>query len=207
MKFHNVHGNNVILDNTGQRASRTTSFCDGITFSDSPIKTNTIIPLRIYSPANEWLGYLFIGMTTRDPNTFSENNLPKHSLSLFNEEDIWIKQIFSQWANSLITLQLTKNGSLDIGINGGPRKPFIIGLPLDNPLWLIVDLHGATTCVQYATYHQSNPSEFLVLGPDVNSALKCGANGIVPYNSVRTMLLGPFNSGKSTLKQALVNQK
>ncbi|KFM62743.1 Protein neuralized, partial [Stegodyphus mimosarum] len=64
MKFHNIHGCNVTIDDGGSRASRTSSFCDGITFSHKPVAINSRISLLL--GANEdWTGALRLGVTSQ----------------------------------------------------------------------------------------------------------------------------------------------
>jgi protein neuralized len=209
MKFHEIHGSNISLDESKQKASRTSSFCDAIVFSDNPIRVNSFIPIKISSSDTQWLGSLFLGVTTRNPYIFSESSLPKHILGLYSEEDFWIKSIPSHWMNSNITIHLTFDGLMEVMTNDEPNvvHNFLTELPVDSPLWLILDLYGSSNSVQFSTYQCPMSSEMLLLGPDMSTAFKCGADGVVPYNQTRIMLIGPNSSGKSSLKMALINTK
>ena len=207
MKFNEIHGLNIQLDESKQKAFRNNSFYDGIVFSDTPIRINSFIPIKISSPANQWLGSIFLGVTTRDPKYFIDNSLPKHIIGLCNEEDFWIKSIPSRWSDSNIIIHLTYDGLMEITANDEPNLTliFFADLPVNRPLWLIIDLYGSSNSVQLSTYNSPMSSEMLLLGPDMTTAFKCGSEGVVPYNRTRIMLIGPSQSGKSSLKKALIH--
>ena len=207
MKFSEIHGLNVHLDETKQKAVRNNSFFDGIVFSDNPIRINSFIPIKICSPANQWLGSVFLGVTSRNPKHFVDNSLPKHIIGLCSEDDFWIKSIPSRWSDSNLIIHLTYDGLMEISCNEEPSLTlaFLSDLPVSDPLWLIIDLYGSSNSVQLATYNSPMSSEMLFLGPDMSSAFKCGSEGVVPYKRTRIMIIGPRTSGKSTLKKALIN--
>lgn len=209
MKFSEIHGLNVQLNESKQKAVRNNSFYDGIVFSDDPIRINSFVPIKVCSPANQWLGSLFLGVTSRNPKFFIDNSLPKHIIGLCNEEDFWIKSIPSRWTDSNIIIHLTYDGLMEITSNQEPNLTvtFLSELPISGPLWLIIDLYGSSNSVQLATYNSPMSSEMLLLGPDMSTAFKCGAEGVVPYKRTRVMLIGPKNSGKSSLKKVIINNR
>ncbi|GIX84685.1 protein neuralized [Caerostris darwini] len=100
MKFHSVHGCNVVIDEGGSRASRTSSFCDGITFSSKPLSINSRISVHL--GANEdWTGALRIGITTHDPVTFANKKLPRYVCpDLTSKAGFWARPLPEAWARN-----------------------------------------------------------------------------------------------------------
>src|SRR5699024_9516896 len=85
------------------------------------------------------------------------------------------------------------------------RYSFFENLPVNFPLWLVIELYGSSNCVQLPTFPSLNAKEIVSLGSDATATFKCGEEGIVPYNFARIVLIGPKSSGKSLLKNILSN--
>lgn len=223
MKFHELHGINVVLDETRRIANRINSFCDAFVLSSQPLRQNFSIVIKLSSTillnesnkqcsqTTNWLGNCFLGLTSKNPSSFIESIYPKHLINLLanKSEDVWIKQIDTNWSDASLILNLNSDGQLEIVTEFDPeiRYIFLDGLPVNFPLWLVFDLYGRTNQIQFPHYTASNSPEIVSLGSDVYSTFKCGENGIVPYNSGRIILIGPKNSGKSQLKNMLFNRK
>ncbi|UXI17726.1 exostosin-1 [Sarcoptes scabiei] len=222
MKFHELHGINVVLDETRRIANRINSFCDAFVLSSQPLRQNFSIVIKLSSTillnesnkqcsqTTNWLGNCFLGLTSKNPSSFIESIYPKHLINLLanKSEDVWIKQIDTNWSDASLILNLNSDGQLEIVTEFDPeiRYIFLDGLPVNFPLWLVFDLYGRTNQIQFPHYTASNSPEIVSLGSDVYSTFKCGENGIVPYNSGRIILIGPKNSGKSQLKNMLFNR-
>nr|XP_046909481.1 protein neuralized-like [Dermatophagoides farinae] len=210
MKFHDIHGVNVSLDDNKRIAKRTNSFCDAFVFSSNPMRMNTPMIIQLSSRlSSEWHGACFIGLTTRNPVNFMETIYSKHIINLLttNVDDVWIKQIRPEWSNDSLILSLNSDGVFEIITEYEPnlKYMFLENLPINFPLWLILDLYGQTEQVQFPHYSSPNCREIVSLGSDIYSTYKCGENGIVPYNSARIILIGPKSSGKSQLKNIFIS--
>ncbi|OTF76449.1 Neuralized-like protein [Euroglyphus maynei] len=203
MKFHDVHGVNASLDESKRIAKRINSFCDAFVFSSNPLRLNTPIIIRLSSRlTSEWHGTCFIGLTSRNPANFMETVYSKHIINLLttNVDDVWIKQISSDWSNVSLILSLNSDGFFEITTEYDPSLNYVFleNLPINLPLWLILDLYGQTEQVQFPRYSSPNSREIVSLGSDIYSTYKCGENGIIPYNSARIILIGPKSSGKKS---------
>ncbi|CAF1197888.1 unnamed protein product, partial [Rotaria sordida] len=82
VSFHQkTFGKNIQLDNNALRATRHTSYDDGITFTNRQIKMNEYIHIRIDSNESRILmGSLAIGFTQIDPNTIQIHELCKSAV-------------------------------------------------------------------------------------------------------------------------------
>ena len=183
MYFHAVHGKNIVLSNDSSQAKRTSGFCQGITFSNNPLTplqrvtfvvgsdlnagsagqaTNgasgqqaLLVSKRSKKPA--WNGCLRIGLTTKNPITFTSSDLPEFAHpTLLNTEGFWVTVIKSSFLKNgnKISIVLDQTNSLQLAINY-VVKATLFGnnmIPSNNPamkLWLILDLYGATNIVQF----------------------------------------------------------
>lgn len=207
MRFHEVHGANASLDDARKVARRTSSFCDSFVFSEVPLRLNSYTAIRLSSSEVEWQGGCFLGVTSRNPHSFIESAFSKHILTLLNTEDVWIRSVPEKWTGASLIVHLTFDGQLEILSEFEPNVRYIFfeNLPVNFPLWLVIDLYGATNCVQLPTFLSPNSKEIVLLGSDAAATFKCGEQGIVPFNFARIVLIGPKSSGKSLLKNILAN--
>ena len=207
MKFHEVHGVNVSLDSTRKVAQRTGSFCDAFVFSEVPLRHNSYTAVRLTSDDTEWHGQCFLGVTSRNPISFAESAISKQIISLINTEDVWIRPIPDSWSSTNMIIHLTFDGQLEVTNQHEPNVRFMLfeNLPVNFPLWLMIELYGASNSVTFPVYTSPNSREIISLGSDAGSTFKCGEDGIVPYNVARVVLIGPKSSGKSMLKNILCN--
>lgn len=58
MGFHEVHGENVRLEQGNKVARRAESFCKAIVFSSRPVQVNEKVVLRLTEISNSWSGAL-----------------------------------------------------------------------------------------------------------------------------------------------------
>ena len=210
MKFHDVHGVNASIDETKHIARRTNSFCDAFVFSSNPLRLNQPIIIKLSSrQTSEWHGQCFLGLTTRNPTNFIETVYSKHIINLLttNVDDVWIKPINSDWSNASLILTLNSDGHFEITTEFDTNLKYIFleNLPIQFPLWLIIDIYGQTEQIQFPRYQSPNSKEIISLGSDIYSTYKCGEMGIFPYNSARIILIGPKLSGKTQLKNMFIS--
>lgn len=58
MGFHEVHGENVRLEQGNKVARRAESFCKAIVFSSRPVQINEEVVIRLTELSNSWSGAL-----------------------------------------------------------------------------------------------------------------------------------------------------
>lgn len=209
MKFHEMQGVNVEVDETRRMARRVCSFCDAFVFSEAPLRLNSMVAVRLQSPETQWAGHAFVGVTSKNPISFVEGANLKHITQLLAAEDVWIRPVQPAWASASLVLHLTYDGQLEVITDTEPNVRYCLleNLPVNFPLWLVVDIYGATNCVQLPTYSQPNSREIVALGSDVYATYKCGKEGVMPYNYAHIVLIGPKSAGKTTLKAVLASNQ
>lgn len=84
IKFHDVHGQNILLSQGQKLAARNEkSFCDAIVFTHRPIRVYEKVFFKIVRLSSLWNGMIRFGFTSVDP----ENLRSKPTNSLQNEDD------------------------------------------------------------------------------------------------------------------------
>ncbi|GFT80972.1 protein neuralized [Nephila pilipes] len=207
MKFHGVHGCNVLIDEGGCRASRTSSFCDGITFSSKPLAINSRISLHL--GANEdWTGALRIGVTTNDPAAFANKKLPRYVCpDLTSKPGFWARPLPEIWAKhgNRLTFYVNCKGQLHLFVNNDHKGAVLTGLPLKEQLWILLDLYGISVSAKFVSNSGSAPSEVIARGPEAVEAYQHAlTHGSTPYYHTRLALVGPPDGKKTLLKKLLV---
>ncbi|KAH7971499.1 hypothetical protein HPB49_025145 [Dermacentor silvarum] len=161
MRFHGVHGANVLIDEGGKRATRLTSFCDAVTFSAKPVAVGSRLSLQLTSN-DSWTGALRLGLTTHDPatavvsstvTTTSTANpggaiaLPRFSWpDLASKQGYWIRPLPERWIAHCfkLTFYVNAQGHFQLFVDSDYKGALFSGLPTKERLWLIVDLYGIT---------------------------------------------------------------
>ena len=127
----------------------------GVVFSARPVKPKQRICLELrrrrhHAPVgdigNDVPGSARLGFTRHDPATFT-NNLPPFAVpDLIDRDGFWARAVGDvQRVGGRVTLWLDDNGSARWNVDGVDRGVFMDGLPVDEPLWLLVDLYGPVT--------------------------------------------------------------
>jgi hypothetical protein len=213
MYFHSVYGKNIKLSSDNSQAKRTAGFCQGITFSNNPLtplQRVTFIVEQI--PEHAWTGNLRIGLTTKNPATLISSELPDFSYpTLRNTESYWITCIKPSHLKSgnRISLVLDTKNCLHLEINYVVKTTLFDQVPQTaQKLWLILDIYGATSMVQFLP-SDDTPYEIKKRGLDAvnnfHSALISG--GSKSIYKTRLLIVGQDNNTKNNLKQCLINSK
>ncbi|KAL3221232.1 hypothetical protein MRX96_029569 [Rhipicephalus microplus] len=200
MRFHGVHGANVLIDEGGKRATRLASFCDAVTFSAKPVAVGSRISLQLTSNES-WTGALRLGLTTHDPATavVSSNATTTTSGSTANGGGAAITL-------PRLTLYVNAQGHFQLFVDSDYKGALFSGLPTKERLWLIVDLYGITVSAKFVAPCSSAPVEVVARGPDAVRAYKQAcAEGSVPLYRTRLYIVGCPGAGKTSLKRALLN--
>ncbi|XP_075540711.1 E3 ubiquitin-protein ligase neur isoform X2 [Dermacentor variabilis] len=150
MGFHEVHGENVRLEQGGKVARRAESFCKAIVFSSRPVQVNERVVLRITELSNGWSGALRLGFTSHDPVTL-QGTLPKYACpDLTNRPGNWAKALGERYATegTLLHYYVNNMGEVFFGINGEEKGLFLNGVDTRGPLWALIDIYGNTTAIK-----------------------------------------------------------
>lgn len=150
MGFHEVHGENVRLEQGGKVARRAESFCKAIVFSSRPVQVNERVVLRITELSNGWSGALRLGFTAHDPVTL-QGTLPKYACpDLTNRPGNWAKALGERYATegTLLHYYVNNIGEVFFGINGEEKGLFLNGVDTRGPLWALIDIYGNTTSIK-----------------------------------------------------------
>src|SRR5699024_10948700 len=100
-------------------------------------------------------GACFIGITSKNPTSFIESAYSKHLINLMaNGDDVWIRQIPAAWSGAHLTIHLTFDVQLEITTEHDSTQKYVFlgNLPVNFPLWLVIDLHGSTSSVHFPSY-------------------------------------------------------
>lgn len=168
LRFHKVHGQNVILSNGKTRASRGDSFCKGICFSNRPISINEKVYIRFVETCSSWSGVLRFGFTNIDPITLNNDDLPRYACpDLTNMSGNWAKALGERYAESanLLFFYITRRGDVRYGINGVEKGLFFSGVSMSGPLWALLDIYGNTVSVEFA-----DPDTISSIPPSINNS-------------------------------------
>uniref|UniRef100_A0A674C541 E3 ubiquitin-protein ligase NEURL1B n=1 Tax=Salmo trutta TaxID=8032 RepID=A0A674C541_SALTR len=147
-RFHpQAKGKNIRLDGQLRRATRKNSFCNGITFSQRPVRLYQKVRLRLSGVHNGWSGALRFGFTSLDPSELNSSNIPKYACpDLVTRPGYWAKALPERLAirNNVLSFWADRHGRVFYSINEEEPVLFHCGLSIGCPLWAIIDIYGLT---------------------------------------------------------------
>ncbi len=115
LSFHRVHGEQIRLSENQTRASRD-RLNNNLLFTNRPILPNEIVEFLIEEISTEFYGIIRIGLTTIDPDSFTEQTLPKSMPT--NEPQNWFvpapRGTPNIKKNKIIRLTYTSEGDVSI---------------------------------------------------------------------------------------------
>ncbi|XP_064811543.1 E3 ubiquitin-protein ligase NEURL1B isoform X2 [Oncorhynchus masou masou] len=145
-RFHpQAKGKNIRLDGQLRRATRKNSFCNGITFSQRPVRLYQKVRLRLSGVHNGWSGALRFGFTSLDPSELNSSNIPKYACpDLVTRPGYWAKALPERLAirNNVLSFWADRHGRVFYSINEEEPVLFHCGLSIGCPLWAIIDIYG-----------------------------------------------------------------
>ncbi|XP_070959305.1 E3 ubiquitin-protein ligase NEURL1B-like isoform X1 [Oncorhynchus clarkii lewisi] len=145
-RFHpQAKGKNIRLDGQLRRATRKNSFCNGITFSQRPVRLYQKVRLRLSGVHNGWSGALRFGFTSLDPSELNSSNIPKYACpDLVTRPGYWAKALPERLAirNNVLSFWADRHGRVFYSINEEEPILFHCGLSIGCPLWAIIDIYG-----------------------------------------------------------------
>lgn len=147
-RFHpQAKGKNIRLDAQLRRATRKNSFCNGITFSQRPVRLYEKVRLRLSGIHTGWSGALRFGFTSLDPSELALADIPKYACpDLVTRPGYWAKALPERLAmrDNVLAFWADRHGRVFYSINDGEPILFHCGLSVACPLWAIIDIYGIT---------------------------------------------------------------
>jgi len=158
-RFHEHHGENIALLDSRRAALRRLSFEKSVVFSELPLRPFELFLVAIEREERGWSGHLRLGITRIDPNR-------RPSLGEMSQElqtNSWITAI------SRALVQPCKNLATDVGslvgvyyepsiknnlarlhlvVNGDDLCPPCEEIPIDQPLYAVIDVYACTKQVR-----------------------------------------------------------
>lgn len=152
MKFHSTHGSAVSLSDNKSSATRNENiFSNGIVFSDQPLQIGQNVSVELGCTYHS-SGSIRVGVTIHDPGQVKSQDLPKYAVPfLTSKEGHWARPISENLvtSGSKLTLYITSLGQLQLFIDDSHRGVYLLGLPVDKPLWLLLDIYGNNNSVKF----------------------------------------------------------
>ncbi|CAL1533072.1 unnamed protein product [Lymnaea stagnalis] len=209
MQFHLTHGSAISLTEGQTTASRShDTFCNGIIFSDQPVKVNEKICVEL-GCITAWSGALRVGVTSVDPGKLHSDQLPRFAYpDLVSQDGYWLRVINENLTAQGCRLMVYFNtlGHLQLFINGQHKGTLLSDLPVNQKLWLLLDIYG-NTCSAKIVPPDDVPREILARGSEAVEAYEQACtSGTQPVYRARLMLVGQERVGKTSLKRALTGQ-
>ncbi|XP_049631620.1 E3 ubiquitin-protein ligase NEURL1B [Suncus etruscus] len=151
-RFHALaKGKNVRLDGHSRRATRRNSFCNGVTFTQRPIRLYEQVRLRLVAVRPGWSGALRFGFTAHDPSLMSAHDIPKYACpDLVTRPGYWAKALPESLAlrDTVLAYWADRHGRVFYSVNDGEPVLFHCGVAVGGPLWALIDVYGITDEVQ-----------------------------------------------------------
>lgn len=141
----------VHLDARRCTAQRCATFHDGIVFSQRPVPPGEPVALRVLWHETRWYGGLRVGFTRLDPAQVSAPSLPPFVCpDLEQQSPTWAAMLpeGSALLGDVIHFWVNCRGRLYARVNAGPRLLLRKGVPLDAPLWAVMDVYGTTKAIE-----------------------------------------------------------
>ncbi|XP_048884426.1 E3 ubiquitin-protein ligase NEURL1B isoform X1 [Brienomyrus brachyistius] len=147
-RFHpHAKGKNIRLDSQLRRAARKSSFCNGVTFSQRPVRLYEKVRLRLSGVHSGWSGALRFGFTSLDPGELAAADIPKYACpDLVTRPGYWAKALPERLAlrDNVLAFWADRHGRVFYSINEGEPVLFHCSLNVGSPLWAIIDIYGIT---------------------------------------------------------------
>ncbi|CAG9818269.1 unnamed protein product [Phaedon cochleariae] len=148
MPLHRTRGRNVrFMGNNRSVAFRTdTEFCQGYVFTGRHLQLGERIVVQILGTEPMFQGCLGIGLTSCDPATLQQGDLPDDSNFLLDRPEYWV--LSRDFARNLnkgdeISFCISQSGEVQISRNGGPPL-VVIHVDQTLRLWAFFDIYGST---------------------------------------------------------------
>lgn len=167
MRFHgDVHGCNVRISSDGLSANRVQGVApsDSLLISQDPLAPGAWVCLLL-TQASDWIGCLRLGVTQFPPEALvglanedaalktNEKSLPKFACPDWsNRPGVWMRPVtdllFAGEGQVKLSFNVNSAGQLHFYINGVHKGQLFSDLPVNDALWLLLELYGDTCAVR-----------------------------------------------------------
>lgn len=145
--FHRTRGRNVFFSSDRCIASRNeVEFCQGYVFTARPLQLGERIVVQILATETMYVGALALGLTSCDPATLQQHDLPDDSDLLLDRPEYWVvsKDVASNpQRGDELSFCVTLSGEVQISKNGGPAT-VVMHVDQSLKLWAFLDIYGST---------------------------------------------------------------
>ncbi|XP_064421785.1 E3 ubiquitin-protein ligase NEURL3 [Latimeria chalumnae] len=166
LQFHpTTKGSLIQLSEDFCHARRRSTFCNGITFTQRPIRIQEKVCLCITREAKKWTGVLRVGFTTVNPSFIDLAFLPQFVCpDLSQQPGFWAACLPEECAQEgdILKFWVGRKGEVFFKMNGKQSYFLFDGVPTNMLLWAIIDVYGNTEAVQLLG---KPPSRKLLAGP------------------------------------------
>lgn len=151
IRFHQVHGQNIVLSRDCMTVTRQGSFCNAVVFSSRHIRQREPFSVRLQQCTTRgWSGVLRFGYTIHCPDRLRSATLPKYVCpDMTVKPGNWAKALkeSSVHNNDVLTFFYNRKGEVYLSVNKGPFNLFFNGIDVTKQLWGLIDVYGNTTGV------------------------------------------------------------
>lgn len=183
LSLHRIKGRNVqFINDRGVVARSETEFCQGYVFTARPMRPGQTIVVQILATEAAYSGSLAIGLTSCDPATLRQCDLPDDAELLLDRPEYWV--VRRDAANGLrrgdeLAVTLTMDGEVRVSRNGS--NPVTV-MHVDHTLrlWAFVDIYGATQRVRMLSSQltQTPPQQLRLIASSA-APISTGSGGTV----------------------------
>ncbi|KYB27578.1 protein neuralized-like [Tribolium castaneum] len=150
LKFHESHGQNIVLSQNMSTARRFGTNQSGLTFISSPVAPTQKIQFKILDVSLERSDLISIGFTSFDPANLQydwPNCTPEQ---LKHTPGFWICSLSKYFCtkDKTIFFYATPSGVLHYGANGEEKGRCDKKIETGRPLWAVIDIWGTSTKIQ-----------------------------------------------------------
>ncbi|KAB1260112.1 E3 ubiquitin-protein ligase NEURL1B [Camelus dromedarius] len=196
-RFHTqAKGKNVRLDGHSRRATRRNSFCNGVTFTQRPIRLYEQVRLRLVAVRPGWSGALRFGFTAHDPSLMSAQDIPKYACpDLVTRPGYWAKALPENLAlrDTVLAYWADRHGRVFYSVNDGEPVLFHCGVAVGGPLWALIDVYGITDEVQLLeTMPDGDKAPHIKGDPAFSDGLLCARERVRGHADARAPRPGPL---------------
>ncbi|CAH1238391.1 NEURL1B [Branchiostoma lanceolatum] len=158
LAFCSVHGNALELKDGGKTMRRlyaTDDDTSAISFSNRPIEIGEKITVEISEyrsrHSEDGRGVVILGLTTEDPSTLSQVDLPACIIDWTAQNNYWARRVKGKFVGpgDELTFYLDKDGNLTYTLKDVVDEVHLCDIPTGKPLWAILDMDGGAMTLTY----------------------------------------------------------
>ncbi|CAJ0961605.1 unnamed protein product, partial [Mesorhabditis belari] len=167
IRFHAFHGENIVLFEDRRRALRSASFEKALVFTERALRVGEPFCVSIEGVEGGWTGHLRVGLTTANPADRPDSSILSEtswmiSISPFSSLDSPSTSLPTDIGSRIGVYYLPSENDpayarLYIVWNGHSVPSDIDRIPMDRPLYGVVDVFGNTKEVRAATEMNGPP--------------------------------------------------